>query len=289
MASRPTERARHGRRGGWRLAVMALAALLPAAAVEPAAAGERAYRVGVVPQYDLRRTAAIWDPVIAELARRTGDEFELVRAPSVAHFERDCRSGHYDFAYMNAYQALHAPDYRPLVRSRRPVQGILVVRRDSRYRSAHQLDGQAIAFPAPNSLAASLQLRADLARRVGIKFQPQYVTTHGLVYAGVARGQFAAGGGMQHTFDTQPPGLRAALRVVYRTRDLPAHPIVAHARVPEAVRARVRDALLAMGDSTDGRARLARIPLDEPMPADAGDAALLEQLDLEPFVVPSGR
>ncbi|MCK7583246.1 MAG: phosphate/phosphite/phosphonate ABC transporter substrate-binding protein [Chromatiales bacterium] len=134
----------------------------------------------------------------------------------------------------------------------------------SRYRSVRDLDGETIAFPAPNALAASLLMRADLTRRIGIRFQPRYLTTHSLVYASVARGQVAAGGGVQQTFDAQPAALRAELRVLYRTRELPAHPIVAHARVPEAIRVRLRDALLAMGDCADGRARLARIPIDNP-------------------------
>ena len=272
----------------WRLPAAALAALLLAAAVGQTAES-RVYRFGVVPQFDLRRLAAIWDPVIAELARRTGLEFELVRAPTIPDFERDYQSGHYDFAYLNPYHAAAAKGYLPLVRDRKPLQGILVVRRASRYRSARDLDGQTIAFPAPNALAASLLMRADLSRQIGIRFEPRYLTTHSLVYASVARGQVAAGGGVQQTFDAQPAALRAELRVVYRTRELPAHPIVAHARVPEAVRIKVRDALLAMGRCADGRARLARIPIEDPVPAGADDAALLEGLDLEPFAIPSDR
>lgn len=274
------------RNRSWRVPAVVLALLVVVSVVQ--AAAPRVYRFGVVPQYDLRRLAAIWEPVIADLGRRTGLKFELVRAPSIPDFERDYQAGHYDFAYLNPYHAASARGYLPLVRDRKPLQGILMVRRAaSRYRSVQDLDGSTIAFPAPNALAASLLMRADLTREIGIRFVPRYLTTHSLVYASVARGQVAAGGGVQETFNAQPAALRAELRVIYRTRELPAHPIVAHTRVPEVIRVQVRDALLAMGGCADGRARLAHIPIDDPVPADANDAALIDKLDLDSFVVPS--
>lgn len=266
-----------------------LAAVLGAGLVPGAAAARTVYRFGVVPQYDLRRTEAIWTPVIAELEQRTGLRLELVRAPTIPDFESELRAGHYDFAYLNPYHAAGAADYLPLVRDRRPLQGVLVVARDSRYRQLRELDGRVIAFPAPNALAASLLLRADLTRLAGIRFEPRYLTTHSLVYAAVARGQVAAGGGVQDTLDAQPAELRAALRVLYRTRELPAHPVVAHRRVPEPVRARVQAAFLAMREQPDSRARLARIPIEDIVPAPADDAARLQALDLEAFVVAPGE
>jgi phosphonate transport system substrate-binding protein len=268
-----------------------LTALLVFAAT-PAVAGEPAsYRFGVVPQFDARTLSGTWNPVLDDLAARTGLRFELIGTPRIPDFERDYRAGYFDFAYMNPYHVLaaaRAQGYVPLVRDRRALRGILVVRHDSRYRQIRDLDGQTIAFPAPNAFAASLLIRADLTRRYRLRFEPRYVMTHGSVYLNVVTGQAPAGGGVRETFDAQPRAVRDLLRVLYTTQPQPAHAVVAHRRVPAAVQERVRRALLAMGASPGGRARLATVSIEDITVAGIDEYRAIERLGLEAFVVLDG-
>lgn len=268
-----------------------LAALL-ALVTAPVLAGEPAsYRFGVVPQFDARTLSGTWGPVLDDLAGRTGLRFELIGTPRIPDFEKDYQSGYFDFAYMNPYHVLaaaRAQGYVPLVRDRRALRGILVVRHDSRYRQIRDLDGQTIAFPAPNAFAASLLMRADLTRRYRLRFEPRYVMTHGSVYLHVATGQMPAGGGVRETFDAQPRAVRDLLRVLYTTQPQPAHAVVAHRRVPAAVQGRVRRALLAMGASPEGRARLATVSIEDITVADIDEYRAIERLGLGAFVVPEG-
>ena len=98
-----------------------------------------------------------------------------------------------------------------------------------------------------------------------------------------------AGGGVQSTLDGQPQALRDRLRVIYATSRVPAHPLMAHPRVPGEVQASVRRALLDIGRTAAGKALLAEVPMHEIGPASVRDYAVIEQLGLEKYRVEAGR
>ena len=254
-----------------------------ASAAEPEA--RPVYSFGVVPQFEQRKLYAVWSPIIDELTRRTGLSFKLVTTMSVEDFSRAYFREELDFAYVNPYHTLKVSTYSPLVADRAPLHGILVVGRDDPIRSVQELEGKVVAFPSPNALGASLLLRADLDRLFHVKVVPQYVKTHSSVYLHVAKGLAAAGGGVEKSLAEQKPEVRDALRVLYTTRSLPSHPITAHDRVPVAHQEKVRQALLAMDATPEGRALLAPIPTERLIGASRGDYEAIRALDLEAFWV----
>lgn len=242
------------------------------------------YELGLVPQYEQNRLLAIWRPIVDAIAAATGVEIRVKGSVGFAHFERQFRNGEFDFCYLNPYHYLIARQtqkYVPLVRDHaQDLQGILVVRRDGPLTTLMDLKDQVIAFPAVRSLGASLLVRDEL-QRAGVTFQPRYVQSHDSVYLNVVLGQAAAGGGVIQTLQLQPESIRNALRWVYRTQPLHPHPLVAHPRVEPQVRAQVRAALLAMGDSEQGRALLAAIPMQRIGVAVDADYQSLEALKLD--------
>jgi len=246
--------------------VTLLLTMLGAGPVRPAATthtGEReraAYSFGVVPQFEQRKLNAIWNPIVTEVSRRTGLPLELVTTLAIDDFEREFVGERFDFVYMNPYHVLKAKNYVPLVADDAPLRGILVVRRDDPIDSLASLDGKVVAFPSPNAVGASLLMRADLERLHHAKVTPLYVKTHSSVYLHVAKGLVAAGGGVEKSLAEQPQAVRDALRVLYTSRGVPSHPIAAHARVPAADSQKLREALLAMDATPEGRALLAAIP-----------------------------
>ncbi|WP_238364177.1 phosphate/phosphite/phosphonate ABC transporter substrate-binding protein [Mesobacterium pallidum] len=247
------------------------------------------YTIGVVPQFDARRIADTWLPITRYLSEATGHEFVLRGAPTIPHFERELRNGDYDFAFMNPYhlvQTIGTSDYRPLVRDgNRALYGVLVTARDSRFDTLDSLEGAIIAFPAPNALGASLLMRAVLARQYGLSFEERYVQTHDSAYLNVALGETAAAGGVKSTFDSQPAELRNRLQIIFETPRVAPHPFAVHPRVPETMAAKVRDALIALGSTEEGRALLAGVPIQQPVPAEASDYAPIAELGLEEFAV----
>ncbi|MET0068073.1 MAG: phosphate/phosphite/phosphonate ABC transporter substrate-binding protein [Candidatus Thiodiazotropha sp.] len=252
-------------------------------------AGQEVFTVGVVPQFEARKLHAIWRPILDRLEQSTGYRFELRGSPTIPEFEREFMAGVYDFAYMNPYHLVIANEktgYVPLIRDQaRRLYGVLVVSKESDIKSPGDLDGKIVAFPAPNALGASLMMRQELSDRFKVNITPYYVKTHDSVYLNVLLKKASAGGGVQKTLNRQKQEYRDHLLVIHETEKVAPHPFVAHPRVAEEIRQLIQDALLEIGNSDEGRALLAKIPMKQVGKATLSDYEPLTKMGLERFYV----
>ena len=252
-------------------------------------ATDKVYSFGVVPQFEPRKLASIWSPILHALEERTGYRFKMVGSPKIPDFERSFLKGEFDFAYMNPYHALLAgegPGYVPVVRDGgRSLYGILVTRTDSPVNDVKDLHNKTIAFPSPNALGAALLMRADLSREHGVAFQPLYVQTHSSVYLNVMLKKAAAGGGVMSTLKKQRPEIQEGLKVLYKTREISPHPVSAHPDVPQTVRDAVRDAFIALSKTEKGLQMLSKIPMSMPVAAELDEYTKLKDWGLDEFYV----
>lgn len=279
-----------------RVVAVWLALAAPAAFADTHCLGQRSAKtvlqVSVVPQFAPTVLHARWAPLLERIGQKTGQCFRLSVSSSIPEFERDLLRGEPDLAFVNPYHAVmarRAKGYVPLVRDDRQfLSGVVVVRGNSEIRSLADLRGQVVAFPAPNAFAASLLVRAQLAAQQ-IDIQPRYMKNHGNVYRAVALAEVTAGGGVNNTLQREEAGLRARLRVLYETPRYAPHPMVAHPRVPAALRAELIAAFIEQAAQADGRSLLEAVQMPQPIAADyARDYAPLEALNLERFVVLGG-
>lgn len=249
------------------------------------------YKFGVVPQFEPRELANIWVPILEELHERTGLDFEMVGSANIPDFEIGFEHGEFDFAYMNPYHSMVAArkqSYVPIVRDGgRELFGVLVVREDSPITKVEELAGTKIAFPAPNALGASLLMRADLDSIHHISFRPIYAQTHSSSYLNVVLGVASAGGGVMATLNRQDPEVKESLRVLYETRRMPPHPVMVHPRVKAADMQAVQKAFLEMGQTEEGAALLARVPIKKIIKASAAEYEVLGTWGLENYYVSS--
>ena len=259
----------------------------------PAAAEKDNYTFAVVPQFPPAVIRRDWGPLVARLSQDTGLKLELKYYKSIPDFEQDVLEGDPDFVYLNPYHevmAKKAHGYIPLIRDSEDLLiGILVVDKDSDFKSVKDLNGKMLVFPSPNAFAASLYMRALLSKQEKIRFTAKYVLTHSNVYQHVISGMAAAGGGVNKTLDNQPRGLKDELRVIYRTPPVAPHPIAANPRVPLSVRQAVINALLRLVDDQTSRHLLRAVGISRPVRADyARDYEAIERLDLEKYAVKGG-
>lgn len=268
---------------------MAACASLFCLAGPSGAVAETVYTFGIVPQFEARRIAEVWLPILDELEKRTGEKFALEGSPSIPEFEVGFGEGAYDFAYMNPYHALVAAQkqgYDPIIRDgARKLFGILVVAKHANLTDVKQLQGKKIAFPAPNALGAARLMRADLDRVHGITYESQYVETHTSAYLNVALGVTDAAGGVMGTFNRLDPELKKALQILYETTKLPPHPLTAHPRVPRDVVEKVQKALLDMAATPEGKAMLTEVPIKQAVPTTLEEYMVLKELKLEDYYV----
>jgi phosphonate transport system substrate-binding protein len=257
--------------------------------ISSAAFAETTYRFGVVPQFEPRKLAAIWIPILAELEKRTGFRLTMVGAARIPEFESEFENGRYDFAYMNPYHsvvAMRKQGYEPLVRDEgTQLSGILVVAKDGPVKQMSDLAGKTVAFPAPNALGASLLMRADLDRIHKLKISPLWSQTHTSAYLNAALGKADAAGGVMATFEQQPPAVRDKLKILYETRTMASHPVMAHPRVPASDREKLRQAFLDIGMTPEGQALLAKIPFKRVGIAKPEDYRELAKWGLEDYYV----
>lgn len=247
-------------------------------------AAEATYSFGVVPQFESNQRAETWLPVLAEISKRTGLTLKLKGSTRIPDFDRAIMRGELDFAYLNpltALQATHQQGYRLLVRGEDSLQGIVVVRQGSSFKTVADLAGQKIAFPAPNAIGASLLVRADLENLYKIRYTPIFAQTHASAYLNAALGTAAAAGGVLATFNQTPPETRDKLRIIHHTRKIPSHPVIAHPRVPEAHRLLIQKAFLELAATKEGAILLERIPMSRPVPATLADYDVIPTLGLE--------
>ena len=272
-------------------------ALLISSAARAACLGDQSttkvYTFDVVPQLTAAKIYTTWSPLLQRVGHEAGLCFELRVSPTIPEFEQKLLKGEPEFVFLNPYHAVLAHQkkkYQPLLAdSEDLLTGILVVRADSPIKSLNELKGKNVSFPAPNAFAASLLIRAELAKKK-IDINPVFVKTHSNVYRSVIGKDALAGGGVNNTLDNEAPEVRQQLRVLFETPAYTPHPVATHPSVPAAVRERFLKAMLKLTQDDDGRKLLDGINLHKPQAVTyAKHYKPLESLQLDKFLVLSGQ
>ena len=249
----------------------------------------KVYTFDVVPQFPAAKIYTTWSPLLQRIGQDAGLCFELRVSASIPEFEQRFLKGESDFTFLNPYHAVLAyqkKKYQPLLADAQDLlTGILVVRSDSPIKNLNDLKGKNVSFPAPNSFAASLLIRAELAKQK-IDINPVFVKTHSNVYRSVINKDALAGGGVNNTLDNEAPEVRQQMRVLYETPAYTPHPIATHPSVTSEVRERFLKAMVKLSQDEEGQKLLDGINLNKPQAVNyAKHYKVLESLQLEKFLV----
>ena len=253
----------------------------------------KVYTFDVVPQFPAAKIYTTWSPLLQRIGQDAGLCFELRVSASIPEFEQRFLKGESDFTFLNPYHAVLAyqkKKYQPLLADTQDLlTGILVIRSDNPIKNLNDLKGKNVSFPAPNSFAASLLIRAELAKQK-IDVNPVFVKTHSNVYRSVINKDALAGGGVNNTLDNEAPEVRQQLRVLYETPAYTPHPIATHPSVTSEVRERFLKAMVKLSQDEEGQKLLDGINLNKPQAVSyAKHYKVLESLQLEKFLVLTGQ
>ena len=247
----------------------------------------------VVPQLTAAKIYATWSPLLQRVGQETGMCFDLRVSPTIPEFEQRLLKGEPDFSFVNPYHAVLAyqkKKYQPLLAdSQDLLTGIVVVRTDSGIKSLEDLKGKQVTFPAPNSFAASLLIRAELAKKK-IDIHPVFVKTHSNVYRSVINKDATGGGGVNNTLDNEATEVRQQLRVLFETSAYTPHPVVTHPSISVSIRERFLKSMDKLTQDEEGRKILEGINLQKPQAVTyAKHYKALESLQLDKFLVLSSQ
>jgi len=228
-----------------------------------AANARQQFSFGIVPQTSGTKLSRKWMPILTYLQEKTGYDLQFATARNIPTFEKRLHDAKYDIVYMNPYHYTKfnaTAGYQAFAKAKdKRLKGIMVVKKDSPYRSLEDLDNQELAFPS-HAFAANLLPRAALNKK-NINVSSKYVSSHDSVYRNVAKGRFPAGGGVMRTFKNSSPELHENLRILWTSNGYTPHAFAAHPRVPEEVVRKLQSAMLEMERDPRGSALLKSIRL----------------------------
>jgi len=215
---------------------------------------EPIFHFALPPQQSPRELAKRWGPVIRYIGEHAGVNLQFQTAHSFSDYQQEMKAGRYDVSIIASYfyaQVDRAVGYTALVHEKDAnFEGIMVVRKDSPYKTMADLKGAQIAYPGPTavtSMLAHTYLKAN-----NIDYTPKYVVSFDSVYLSVAKGLFVAGQGERRTFGNIDPAIRDQLRILWAADPLPPFAVIAHARVPQTAQKKIQQVMQSMGDSKEG-------------------------------------
>ena len=210
---------------------------------------------GISPAKDPEAVMKQWNPVVKYLSLKSGLNIRLLVAASVEEFEKQVGKGMYDIVYMNPYQytTYHKTQgYVAFAKEKdKKVKGIIVVKKDSPYKSLADLKDQTVVFPQEDVFAANMLPRAKLNQE-SIPYKPNYVESPNSVYRAVYKGDIPAGGGIVDTYENLNPVVNSELRVLWTTKQYTPDAFAVHPRVPKAQRDKIQSVMVNMNIEPNG-------------------------------------
>ncbi len=244
------------------------------------------YVFGVHPLHNPQKLFETYEPLLRYLntlldipnarialeASNTYQDFDVKLARRALHF-----------ALPNPYRTLTGQDrgYRIFAKmdNDEDFRGIIILRKDSDIRCVADLRGKAMSCPAPTALAATMMPQLYL-REHGLtsldEVETLYVGTHHSAIMNVLLGRTAAASTWPpawREFLAERPQAQQELEVRWRTDPLPSNGLLARDDVPAAVADRVRDLLLGLQESPEGRDILRRLGIPRFVAADSATYA----------------
>lgn len=234
--------------------VSQLVSLSVVTASELQANANNSFSLGIIPQQSAKKIHALWSPLTKYIQQETNYPFYLHGSPNIPTFEDSLFTGKFDLAYVNPRTYIEAnkhAGYVPLVREgQKKLKGIIVVAKDSPYKTLKDLNGSRFTSPK-NAFAASTLTRLNI-HALGVNFTNSFVDTHTQGYSLVANGAVDAAGGVLRTFNSLSPKIQSRLRILWTSEGVTPHAFIIHPRVNVIVKQRILDAILGFSETPKG-------------------------------------
>jgi phosphonate transport system substrate-binding protein len=269
----------------WLLAVLLLAgcggqeaSYQPSFGEQAAEGGVREYVVGIHPLHNPKRLFEVYGPIVEYIDAQIPEaRFRLEASRNYEEFDKKLYSRQFDFAMPNPYQTVRSLKHGYRVFGKmgddENFRGIILVRKDSGIREVADLKGKKVSYPSAVALAATMMPQYYLHTHgidVNRDIENLYVGSQESSIMNVLRGHVAAGATWPVpwlTFQQEHPDLAAQLEVKWQTETLPNNGWVVREDVPPELAGKFAALLLALNESGQGRAMLARLPISRFEPA----------------------
>ena len=198
-----------------------------------------------------------YDPIVHYLERKIpGIKFSVETSKDYADYENKIAARRFHFGLPNPYQTLFSLEHGyHVIAKMKPdddFRGMMVVRKDRKLSSPHDLAGQTLCFPSPTAVAATMlpmlylyDHGLDLKQNVQIKHVGSQISSIMNAYTGDAA---ACGTTVRYwrTWSRDNPDKAKELETLWLTDSLPHNGVIARDDVPPKLAQQVAAALIGM-------------------------------------------
>jgi phosphonate transport system substrate-binding protein len=198
-----------------------------------------------------------YDPLVHYLERKIpGVKFIVETSRDYADYENKITARHFHFGLPNPYQTLFSLEHGyHVIAKMKPdedFRGLMVVRKDRKVSSPHDLEGQTICFPSPTAVAATMlpmlylyDHGLDVKQNIQIKYVGSQISSIMNAYTGDAA---ACGTTVRYwrTWSRDNPDKAKELETLWQTNSLPHNGVIARDDVSPNLAQKVAEALIGM-------------------------------------------
>jgi phosphonate transport system substrate-binding protein len=238
--------------------------------VVPAAAQSPVYRFVPLPLHNPQKIFETFQPLVDYLNRQVPTaNLRLETSRDYKVFEKKFRAREGEFLMPNPWQTLEAQKMGYHVISMwgnaADFKGIFIVRKDSGIKVPADIKGKVVSYPSPTALAAAIMPQYFLHQNgidINEDIQNSYVGSQESSIMNSYLGQSVAGATWPPSwrlFQKDHPAEAAQLKVIWETESLINNSVMARDDVPQAIRLGVRQALLDLPNTPEGKKILDRM------------------------------
>jgi len=246
--------------------LLAMYGLCGSALAQPAS-----YNFSPVNQWDIKLTAAYWNPIITYVSEKSGVKLNLKIGRTSADTTSYVLANEVEFVFSNH---LFSPEREQLgwkVFGRRntpTVQGQIVVPADSSITDLAQLKGQDVAFAGPEAFIVYKVPYANLlAKNIDVK--PVFAGNQNAAFAQLFSGKVVASGGNSQLVEGYTRREGKKFRVLWSSEAFPDLALMASGKVPEKDLKAVSTAFIGMYKDPKGQEILHQASKEVGLPNDA--------------------
>jgi phosphonate transport system substrate-binding protein len=259
------------RRQFFRIAGAAVVTVVLGAVPVVGQAQQPTYNFSPVNQWDIKLTAAYWNPIIAYVSEKSGVKLNLKIGRTSADTTSYVLANEVEFVFSNH---LFSPQREQLgwkVFGRRntpPLQGQIVVPVDSSITDLAQLKGQEVAFAGPEAFVIYKVPYAHLLAK-GIEVKPVFAGNQNGAFAQLFSGKVVAAGGNSQLVDGYSRREGKKFRVLWSSEPFQDLALMASGKVPDKDVKAVAAAFVGMAKDPKGREILHQASQEVGLAADA--------------------
>ncbi len=236
--------------------------------------GDKVIILGIHPLHNPKRLHEIFGPIADYLSKNIeGVKIKVEASRNYAAFDKKLYSRQFHFALPNPFQTVNSLKHGYKVFAKMSddenFRGIFLVRKDSNIKEVSDLKGQAVSFPAPTALAATMMPQYYLQQHglnVMQDIDIKYVGSQESSIMNVMVGNTKAGSTWLppwRALSKERPELAKELKIIWQTSSLPNNSLVVRDDVDKNIVKQVKKLLLNLHKHSQGKKWLDKMELSK--------------------------